>query len=142
MIKVIKLALQSRPEGEGPEEWEWPEYPERLYHVTLTRNVETIMLDGLKPGVSEQQREIWPEAKPYTHAVDNPDYLHVFEDYFYQRNEPHSVLSVPSHYFKYWMGIPDKSWGALEDGSGREQFTWYTDQHIPPDDIQVHQHDF
>lgn len=131
------MASPSRPEGEWPEEWKWPEYPDRVYHAVPLKDLERVRQEGLKPMVSDAQRGIWPEAQPFIHAHDDVDELiDRFGDYLYQKGGPFTVLSLPAKSFKHWLGLPNEEMGAIDDGSGREQFTWFADQPIPPQDIE------
>jgi ribosomal protein S18 acetylase RimI-like enzyme len=143
VVKVQKWAMPVKPPGEWPKDWEWPSMPKYVYHATPVSNVPTILKKGLIPQVSEQMKSYWPEAQPYIHAVDNMEDLEDrFHDYLREKNprEQLAVLQIPAKHFNYWQGIPDPEWGALDDQSGREQFTWVTDKHIPPDDIKVIDH--
>jgi hypothetical protein len=120
-----------------PEEWHWPEAEGHVYHAAPVNKVDQIMQEGLIPQASDATKSYWPNARPYIHAHDNPDDLiDRFGDFLYQNHGPFELLKVPREHFKHYMGAPDEEMGARDDGSGREQFTWYAENPIPPEQIR------
>lgn len=123
--------------GGAPEDWTPPDDEGPLYHLTPSANMEEIMKNGLVPQIGDRTREIYPDAKPYVHAMENLMDMGEYGNWFAQRNEPHTLLELPRDRFKAFYGRPDEQWGAVNDNSSREMYTWYSEDAIPPEEIEV-----
>lgn len=115
---------------------------EYVYHATPTGNVDQIMREGLRPQVGEFTRTYWPQAQtPYIHACEDTDTLaDVFGEGLYQQYGPVEILKVPGKYFQQYepegFDPNTDNFDKAYDGSGREPLSWWSDQHIPPHEIE------
>jgi len=109
----------------------------RVYHMVPDSSYDQVMSEGLKPMASDALKSVWPEAKPYIHAGPDIDtLLRQNGEWVEQSHGPFHVISAPRHYFQY--ADPDS---VEYEGTGVEPHTYYSDQHIPANELR-HEEDW
>ena len=112
---------------------------ECVYHAVPLSVFEKVMSEGLRPMLSDATQDMYPKAKPLTHACDDLELLNaLYGQFLYDSHGPFHIISAPRKYFAYHGSDPDEPGYENPDGedSSVEFNTFYSDQHIPANELK------
>lgn len=117
---------------------DWDGVDDRVYHAVPLQHYDKVMAEGLKPMASDAIRSPWPNAKPYIHASNDIDRLLRQNGEWVEDNHgAFNIISAPRKHFTY--AHPDDA--SQYEGSGVEPNTYYSDKHIPANELR-HEEDW